>query len=187
MSFKMKRKEKPKEFVREIEIPEGVEVEIEGNEMKVSKGEEKVEKRLYGVLLGKNENKIIIKTKRATKREKKQINTIVAHINNMLKGVQEKFVYKLQICAVHFPMNVSIKDREVVIKNFLGETKERKVKINPEAEVKIEKEIITVESANKEIAGQTAASIEKTTKIKNKDIRIFQDGIFMIEKAGEKL
>lgn len=183
----MKGKEKLKEFEREIEIPEGIEIGIEGNVVEVSKGEEKLIRRFPKVLVEKKENKIIIKTKRATKREKKQVGTVIAHINNMLKGVQEKFTYKLQICSVHFPMNVSIKEGEVVIKNFLGETKERKAKILSGVEVKMERDIITVESSNKEAAGQTASNIEKIATIKNKDRRIFQDGIFMIEKAGRQI
>ena len=188
MFFKMvKLKGKLRELTKEIEIPEDLNVEVKDNEVVVSKDKEKIRRRFSRVLVEKKENKIIVKTKKATKKEKKQINTIVAHINNMLEGIKEKFVYKLQICSVHFPTNVSIKEDEVVIKNFLGETKERKAKILPEVEVKIEGEIITVESANKEAAGQVAANIEIATKVKGKDRRIFQDGIFIIEKAGRKI
>lgn len=189
MYFKMvkKTKEKLKELVREITIPEDLEVEVKNNEVTAKKEGNEIRKRFSHILIEKKENKIIIKTEKATKREKKQINTIVAHINNMLKGLQEKFIYKLQICSVHFPMNVSIKEGFVVIKNFLGETRERKAKILPGVEVKIEKELAVVESADKEAAGQVAANIELATKIKGRDKRIFQDGIFMIEKAGRKI
>jgi len=180
-------KEKLKELIREIEIPEGLEVEAIDNGVVVSKDKEKIRRRFSHVLIEKKENKIIIKTKRATKKEKKQINTIVAHVNNMLKGIKEKFVYKLQICSVHFPMNVSIKENEIVIKNFLGETTERKAKIRPGVDVKIEGEIVTVESVDKEAAGQVAANIEIAAKVKGKDRRIFQDGIFILEKAGRKI
>ncbi len=84
-------------------------------------------------------------------------------------------------------MSVSVEGDNIIIKNFLGETKERKAKIMEGAEVKIDGEIITVNAINKEFAGQTAANIEKMTFIKDKDRRIFQDGIFMIEKAGKKI
>jgi large subunit ribosomal protein L6 len=180
-------KEKLKPLREEIEIPEGIEAAIEGNEIAVKKENKEIKKKLPGVILEKKDNKIIVQTKKSTMKEKKQINTIVSHIKNMLKGIQEDFTYKLQVCSVHFPMTVSVKDGKVGVKNFLGETKERKADIQEGAEVKVEGEIITVSSPNKEAAGQTAANIEKLTRIKDKDRRIFQDGIFMIEKSGKKI
>ena len=140
-----------------------------------------------GVNLEMKENKIIIKTQKSTKREKKQIKTILSHVKNMIKGMEDDFTYKLQICSLHFPMTVSIKENFVIVKNFLGETKERKARILEGSEVKIENEIITVTSSNKEAAEQTAANIEKITRVRNKDRRIFQDGVFMIEKSGKRI
>jgi len=180
-------KEKLKPLNEEIEIPEGVEVVIEGNEISVKKGDKEMKKKLPGVILETKDNKLLIKTKKSTKREKKQINTIISHVNNLFNGLEEDFVYKLQICSVHFPMTVAEKDGFVAVKNFLGETKERKAKIRKGTVFKIEGEIITVTSHNKEAAGQTAANIEKLTRIKDKDRRIFQDGVFIIEKAGKKI
>ncbi len=180
-------KEKLKPLKEEIEIPEGISLAIEGNELSVRKEDKEIKKKLPGVILETKDNKLILQTKKSTKKEKKQINTITAHINNMLKGLEEDFSYKLQICSVHFPMTISEKEGFIAVKNFLGETKERKTKIIPGAKVKIENDIITVTSHNKEAAGQTAANIEKLTRIKDKDRRIFQDGIFMIEKSGKKI
>ena len=183
--FKMA--DKSKGLTREIEIPEGIEIEVKENEAIAKKEGKENRKIFFKTKIEKSDNKIILKTERSTKREIKQINTNVSHIKNMLQGLQEKFVYKLQICSVHFPMNVSIKDNELVIKNFLGETKERKTKISPKVDVKIEGEMITIESHDKEAAGQIAANIEKTTVIRGKDKRIYQDGIYMVEKAGREI
>jgi len=182
MFFKMKESL----MKREVEIPEGIEVNLEGAEIKVMKKGKEMKRKLPGVLIEKKDNKLIIKTARSTKREKKQINTVVAHIKNLISGFEEEFVYKLQICSVHFPMNVSVKDDFVIIKNFFGETKERKARILNEAKVTVERDIITVTSTNKEVAGQTAANIEKAAKTRAKDRRIFQDGIYIIEKPGKE-
>ncbi|MFH1307873.1 MAG: 50S ribosomal protein L6 [archaeon] len=171
----------------EIGIPEGVTVSMEENIIELAKGPFKLRKIFEGFKIKQENNKIILYTEKATKREKKLIMTFKAHINNMIKGLAEKFVYKLQIASVHFPVTVSIEGNQLLIKNFLGEVTPRKAKILPEVEVKVEKDIITVESNNIEAAGQTAANIEKATKVKGRDRRIFQDGIYITEKPGREI
>ena len=172
-----------------IEIPEEVEVNIEEN-MLIVKGKEGENKRSFnfGKLdFEKKGNQIIIGCEKATKTEKKMMNTIAVHIKNMIKGVQEKFEYKLKICFSHFPMTVKVEGNEAVIKNFLGEKIPRKVKIPEGAEVKIEKDIITVRAIDKELAGQAAANFEVATKIRGRDKRVFQDGIYITHKCGREM
>ncbi len=178
-----------KELLQTIEIPEGVEVKIEGDivETKGAAGENKREFDTTNLTLEKKDNQIFIGNKKATKKEKKRINTLVAHIKNMIKGVQEKFEYQLKICFSHFPMTVELKENEAIVKNFLGEKIPRKLKILQGVEVKADKEIITVSSVDKELAGQVAANFETATKVPMKDRRIFQDGIYITDKAGRKM
>jgi len=178
-----------KELFQNIEIPEGVEASIEGTTLKVKgpMGENKRQFKINSLEFEKKDNKIIIGNKKATKKEKKMMNTIVSHIRNMMEGVQKKFEYKLKICFSHFPINVEIKEGETLIKNFLGEKIARKSKITKGVEVKIDKDIITVSSIDKESAGQVAANFEIATKIRGRDKRIFQDGIFITNKAGKEM
>lgn len=180
-----KMAEKIKELRSEIEIPEGFDIEIKGHEISVRKEGKEIRKNFPRALFEKEGNKLVLVIKNATKKERKNLNSVVAHVKNMLKGLNEKFVYKLQVCAVHFPMNVAVKGENFIIKNFLGETKERKAKILPNAEVDVNGVIITVKSSDKDAAGQTAANIEKAAKVRNRDRRVFQDGIFMTEEAGK--
>ncbi len=105
----------------------------------------------------------------------------------MFKGIQEKFDYKLKIASSHFPISVELKENKATIKNFLGEKIPREVKILKDVEVKIDKDIITIKSIKKELAGQTASNFEKATRIKMKDRRVFQDGIFITNKSGKKI
>ncbi|PIN72255.1 50S ribosomal protein L6, partial [Candidatus Woesearchaeota archaeon CG10_big_fil_rev_8_21_14_0_10_45_5] len=71
--------------------------------------------------------------------------------------------------------------------NFLGERKARTMKIPAGVKVTVDASTITVEGADKEITSQTAARMEQICIIKNRDRRIFQDGIYITEKAGESL
>ena len=178
-----------KELFETIEIPEEVEVKIEGDivEAKGSEGENKKEFDTTNLTLKKEDNQIIIGNKKATKREKKRINTLASHIRNMIKGVQEKFEYQLKVCFSHFPMTVEIQGNEAIVKNFLGEKIPRKVKIPEGVEINIDKEKININSVDKELAGQTAANFEMATKVPMKDRRVFQDGIYIIDKAGRKM
>lgn len=178
-----------KELFKEIEIPEGVEVLVNENEVSV-KGKEgnSVKKfEIREVLIEKKGNKVILENKNSTKREKKIMNTLAAHIKNMIKGVQEKFVYELKVCFNHFPITVQTDGEEIIIKNFLGEKTPRKAKIPSGAEVQINKDIIIVKSFDKEIAGQAAANLEKATNIRLRDRRTFQDGIFITKKCGKEI
>ena len=178
-----------KDLMREIEIPEGVEVVASGNEFSV-KGSGKEIKRNFD--LGKvkvvvKDGKIVLTAKSATRRESKMIGTAWAHLNNMIKGISENFVYELEVCNVHFPMNVKQEGDVIVIKSFLGETTDRLSRVLPGADVEIKGNIITVSSHDIEAAGQTAANLEKATRLTGRDRRIFQDGIFITSKCGRAI
>ena len=178
-----------KELFQNIEIPEGVEASIEGTTIKIMgpEGENERAFMINSLEFEKKDNKIIIGHKKATKKEKKLMNTLASHIRNMIIGVQKKFEYKLKVGFSHFPIKVELKEKEALIKNFLGEKIDRKSKIYNGVDVKIDKDIITVSSVDKESAGQVAANFEIATKIKGRDKRIFQDGIFIINKAGKEI
>jgi large subunit ribosomal protein L6 len=178
-----------KPFFQEIEIPEGMRIEINENEIIVEGegGNLKKELKTGKCSLEKKGNKIIIGNKKATKREKKIANTLAAHIKNMIKGIQEKFIYELKICSSHFPISLKIEGNKAIIKNFLGEKIERSTKILDNVEVEVKKDIVLVKSLDKEKAGQTAANLENITKIRGKDIRVFQDGIYIVKKGGKEI
>lgn len=169
-----------------IEIPDGVVVNVTGDKVKVKKGDKELEREfnLGKIKIVKGDKELKLVCKKATKRELKTAGTVAAHIRNMIKGVEEGFVYKLEIASVHFPMNVKVEGDKVIIKSFLGETVDRTSRILPGVEVEVKGKDITVSSADREAAGQTAANLEKATKLTGRDRRIFQDGIFMTEKPG---
>ncbi len=178
-----------KELFAKVEIPEGIDADIDGSKItiKSSNGKNEREFNLAKLSLEKKNKEITIGNKQSTKKEKRRMNTIAAHIRNMIKGVQKKFEYKLKVCFSHFPITVEIKGNEAIIKNFLGERTPRKVKIPEGVDVKIEKDVIITSSLNKELAGQAAANFETATKISKRDRKIFQDGIFITDKCGKEI
>jgi len=181
------KKIKRQDLKEEIEIPEGISAEIEEDNLIIKKGDNELKRKLNNLIQIKiDQGKIILEAKKAGKKEKKIFGTFKAHIKNMIKGLNEKFKYKLQAVSVHFPMTISVdkEKNELVIKNFLGEKKDRRIKLIPNVDVKVNKDIIEVESIDKESAGQCAANIEKGTKIRRRDRRIYQDGCYIIEKPG---
>ena len=170
-------------------IQDNVEVNLDSLNIKIKGPKGELTRRIFypKIKVRKEGSKIILESKNASKKEKMFLKTVKAHIKNMIKGVTEGFTYSLKICSGHFPMTVTHEGNFIVIKNFLGEKIPRTAKILEEINVEIKKDIITLSGYNKELLGQTAANLERSTKITNRDRRRFQDGIYITSKAGVTL
>jgi large subunit ribosomal protein L6 len=177
---------KPAEWRYELKIPEHVTVDISDNLfiVKGAKGEVKRKFVFPKIKITKEDNKIVFYTKKPTKREKAGVFSTEAHLKNMFRGALNSCVYRLKICSGHFPMKITYKNNILEVKNFMGETVPRTVKIKPGVEVVVKEPEITVTSPDKELAALTAAAIEQMTRRPNFDNRIFQDGIYIIHKDG---
>jgi large subunit ribosomal protein L6 len=175
-------------ITEEIIIPEGVSVTYTNGDLTV-KAKNSVTRRIYRpeISVSVSGNKILLTAELATQREKRHIYTMRAHIRNMLVGAQEGHTYKLKICSGHFPMNVSVTKERLEVKNFLGEAVPRRLALKKEVTVSVDGDEIVVTSPYIELAGAQASDIEQLTRVTNRDRRIFQDGLFIIEKDGEKL
>jgi large subunit ribosomal protein L6 len=173
-----------KPMSEELQIPSGANVTYDGETFVVSKSGIELKRKidLPSIKIEIKGDKILLSTDKGNKNEFKYIKSTIAHIKNLFKGLDNKFVYKLEACNVHFPMTLKLDSGSLVINNFLGEKVPRKAKILSHVEVDIKGSKITVSSNDFEAAGETATNIEKATKIKNRDRRIFQDGIFIVEK-----
>jgi large subunit ribosomal protein L6 len=120
------------------------------------------------------------------KKARSLINTWERHVANMGRGVTSGFEARMKVVAAHFPMKVAVKDHSVVIENFLGEKYPRTASILPGVAAKVDGEFVVLSGTDIERVGQSAANIERTTKIRDYDPRVFQDGIYIIEKARPK-
>jgi len=180
---------KQKDFKGKVEISEGVETKLDGNALtlKGEKGEVTKIFKMPVFQLSQEGNNVIVFCKSYGVYENEKFKTLQAHVNNMLKGVQEGYIYKLKICSSHFPMNVSISGNKFVVKNLLGEKIPREIEIKAGAKVEVKGDVIEVTGVDKDLVSQAAADIEKSTKITNRDRRIFQDGIYITHKDGKAI
>ncbi len=173
----------------ELEVPEGIEVKVDDGTVAVKgpKGEISRKFVVPHITLESKDKKLSIKASKTTKREKKQIGTLKANIKNMFKGAAELHKYQLKVCSGHFPMKVDVKGDTLTITNFLGEKHPRVLKLNEGVTVKVDGDKINVGSVDKRLAGQTSANIEQLTRRTKYDTRIFQDGIYIINKDGKEI
>lgn len=172
-----------------LELPQGVAVTADHGNIKVKGPKGESARRMFapGVSITAEGQKVNFTAKKATKREKKMLYTFMAHLKNMVRGVQQPWVYKLKLCSGHFPMTITISGAKFALKNFLGEKVPRECTIPQGVEVKVAGQEITVTSIDRELAGQTAGMLELLTFKSNKDQRTFQDGIYITEKPAKEL
>ena len=184
--MKTQQLQKDKGISYVIKVPESVSCDIHNNalNLKGTKGETQRSFFYPGLTLKKEGANLVLAAASSKRKSKRIINSYHAHIANLIHGVQQGFIYKLKICSGHFPITVKQEGDKITVSNFLGEKIPRVAKILPGATVKIEKDIIIVEASNIEVAAQTASNMETATVIRGRDRRVFQDGIYIIEKPG---
>lgn len=165
-----------------ISIPKDVNVQIEGDCIKISGTKGELQRELWypGITITKEDSEIIVKTENPRKKESAMMGTFASHIRNMIIGVTEGFVRTLKIVYAHFPIQVKVEGNATLISNFLGERKSRRAEIVRNSKVQIDRDEIIVTGIDKEGVCQTAANIEQATKIRRYDPRVFQDGIYVI-------
>src|SRR4030065_2566176 len=93
----------------------------------------------------------------------------------------------MKMVSAPFPIKASVNGDTFMIENFLGEKYPRKAKILGATKVNVKGDLVDLTGPDVEAVGQTAANIERATKIKGFDPRVFQDGIYIIQKPGRGL
>ena len=172
------------EVSKTIEIPDDVEIRIEEQTVEV-KGEKGLLVRDFShcqVSIGFSDRLIRIWSEWPNKKKVALVGTIHSHIRNMINGVRHGFTYKLKLVFSHFPISVKVNDKKIFIENFTGERSSRIVKIQGDVQVKTKGDDVIVQGINIEDVTQTVANIEQATKVKNKDPRVFLDGIYLYKK-----
>ena len=170
---------------RRVDIPEGVTIELDGPvlKMKGPKGQLERNVRFPQVSVSIEDGEVVISTASERKRVTAMVGTYEAHIRNMCTGVTEGFEYRMKVVYSHFPIQLKLQGNRLEITNFLGEKKPRFATISNGVTAKVSNDEIVLTGINKELLGNSSANIEHATKIRKRDPRIFQDGIYLVTRG----
>lgn len=170
------------QIMAEVKIPSVVKLTKEGSFI-VAKGKLGTVKKDFlkiPVTITIQGDNVTIKPYGKRKRDLAVTNTVRSLIQSMLKGVEKGYTYKVKVIFAHFPISVKVKGKEVHIENFFGERSARVARIKGDAtKVEVQGEDVLVKGPSLEDVSQTAANIEQATKIKDKDQRVFLDGLYI--------
>ncbi|MEM4389829.1 MAG: 50S ribosomal protein L6 [Candidatus Micrarchaeia archaeon] len=161
-----------------IALPPDVKLEVNGNLVTVSGPLGRVEKKLLSrdVAIEVTPQGVAVRAPRHI------VNTLESCIANMVKGVREGYTIKLQMLYAHFPFSVEVKGRQAIIKNFLGEKQPRVAAIAGSTKVEVKPPFVILSGVSKEDVSQTAANLRAALRIRNRDPRVFQDGLYPVEE-----
>jgi large subunit ribosomal protein L6 len=170
---------------RKVEIPDEVTVTLDGSKVQVKgpKGELERSFRYPNVTLRYDEDEFVVSTSSDRKRIVAMCGTFASHVRNMCRGVTEGYEYRMKVVYSHFPIQLKQTGDQIEIINFLGEKQSRFARIMDGVDVNLGNDEIVITGIDKEAVGSTAARIERATKVRNKDPRVFQDGIYIVERV----
>ena len=172
------------EFKDQIDIPEGVTVSVNKHMVSFEGPLGKTFKsfRSIPINIEVNEGKVLLTAINQKKRDYAILHTARSIIRNICEGLVTGYTIKMKIVFSHFPITVKVEGKQILIENFQGERAPRITNIvgNTKVVPKGEDVILTGEVWTD--ITQTAANIELKSKVKNKDHRVFLDGIYAFEK-----
>jgi large subunit ribosomal protein L6 len=171
-------------FQDEVVIPEGVTVTQKKHMLTFVGPLGKTHKsfRLIPVDVKIVENKLVLKAIGSKKRDYAILHTARSILRNICEGLIVGYTIKMKIVFAHFPVTVKVEGKNIIIENFQGERAPRRTVIVGNTKVVPGGEDIILTGEVWTDITQTAANIELKTKVKNKDHRVFLDGIYAFEK-----
>ncbi|KAL2255810.1 hypothetical protein VTK26DRAFT_2677 [Humicola hyalothermophila] len=179
-----------------LEVPENVKVSIKSRLVTVEGPRGKLTKDLSHISVNFSvvkKNVIAIEMHHGTRKNVAALRTVRTIINNLIIGVTKGFKYKMRYVYAHFPINVNVEKNaetgcyEVEIRNFVGEKRVRKIVMQAgvEAEIsKAQKDELILSGNSLEAVSQSAADIQQSCRVRNKDIRKFLDGMYVSERGN---
>ena len=169
----------------EIQILKDVKVNLKGSMLHVQGPLGKVYKNFkkIPVIIEINDDKILLRRTGERKKHQAILNTARSLIQTLCTGVVDGFTIKMKIVYSHFPVTVKVEGKKVLINNFLGERAPRISMIKGDTKITVKEDDVIITGHVLTDVSQTAANIQLKTKVKNKDHRVFLDGIYRYSKS----
>ncbi len=175
---------KVQEFKDHVDIPQGVTVTV--NKHMVSfvgpLGKTFKSFRSIPINVKVDEGKVLLTAIGSKKRDYAILHTARSIVRNICEGLVTGYTIKMKVVFSHFPITVKVDGKKILIENFQGERAPRithivgNTKVTPKGD-----DVVLTGDVWTDIT-QTAANIELRSKVKNKDHRVFLDGIYVFEK-----
>jgi len=167
-----------------IVIPSGVEVKVEGNEVTVKGPKGTLTQVIHPqVSLEVKDNSILVRVKDETDKSQRALWGLFGSLTiNMVKGVTEGFVKKLEISGVG--MKYAVSGKKVILN--VGFSHQVEFEIPEGITIVVEGNIMMISGIDKQLVGETAAQIRRIKKVepyKGKGIKYL--GEQYIRKAGK--
>jgi len=171
-------------FQDEVVIPEGVTVTLNNHMLKFVGPLGKTFKnfRAIPVNIEIRDGKVLLKSIDTKKRDYAILHTTRSIIRNICEGLITGYTIKMKVVYAHFPITVKVEGKKILIENFQGERSARVTHIVGNTKVVPKGEDIILTGEVWTDITQTAANIELKTKVKDKDHRVFLDGVYSFEK-----
>lgn len=172
-----------------IEVPDGV-------ELRFAKGTMRVRGRLgdavkdfrripVAIEVSGDGRTVVARAVGRRKRDYSILNTACSIIRNLVGGVQEGYTVRMKVVYAHFPITVRVDGGEILVENFQGERSARRARIvGRGTRVDPQGEDVVITGPVLTDVTQTAANLQQHTRVKNKDHRVFLDGIYAYEKRA---
>ncbi|MDD1656148.1 MAG: 50S ribosomal protein L6 [Methanomicrobiales archaeon] len=172
-------------IIRVVKIPEGVTVKLEGSTLAVKGPKGTLTRDMYfpGIQMAVQGRELSISTESERKKLLAMVGTFAAHVRNMCRGVTDGYQYRMKVVYSHFPIQLKMAGSTLEVHNFLGEKTTRFARVEPGVSVALGSDEVTLTGIDRETVGKTAANIEHATRIRNRDPRVFQDGVYIVERT----
>jgi len=140
-------------------IPVGkADVKMAGGVLTVKGPRGTLTKRVHPLIdIAVDEQGVLVTSKDTSRLAKALTGTFASHVKNMAQGVETPYVIKLILEGVGY--RIEVKGKNVVL--TVGFSHPVAMAIPEDVSAKVEKNVITLESANKESVGQFAANIRR--------------------------
>ena len=142
------------------------------------------ERRFNDALLSvkASDKKIVITqapaNKKLSRKAAKAEVSLAKELSNDINGTVKYFEVSMEAVYAHFPMTIEINAKSIIIKNMLGERASRTADIVGSTKAESKDKKLRIYGINLDDVKQTAANVRMACRVKHKDERIFQDGVY---------